>query len=578
MSHLYFVFLIMKKILIISSLFLSLSIFTGCGKVVDTSIISTGTVQWFTTSYVVGNSPVSPKALYGTVIAASIKNILTNRWGILEYINCQPGKQVYKDTIIAKIQANPDDLTYQNSTIQESILQEQLANLTKVFSLTQDTLALQKTILQDQYNNNVQLFDNLEKSQDYSASSMDYQQQLLDQQDSSLKTAKSIDLNKMQESISTAYKQYMVTIKDALKKVNDIFNSSTFSVSDKNPQLKQQVISKYSDLYNKTSTTMTTNQFSQYLSDMSDFMSLAASSISATTPSSSLPQSSSVGTSIDGLYTIYTTFSTTFMATKSAFDAVASSYNSVKNTYATQIKTADINAQNLGENTSQSTALQFENQKSNMELSQKTLQTQITSADYNQQIQLVGLRNQLLTLKQNIAVLSNSLQGEILYAGVDGIIKMKAIGEDNKVAPNAMICQIFPTNSWSLSLQVFSYQQLSLWSEVSISNDQWQFLGTWVLTYEYPYKDPATQNYIYEIPAIWFPLKENEKVLITSLQPNAQNQIWVPLQFISPRLEGNLITRKTGTGIQNIYVTLWNIDDSYVQVLSWLNIWDEIVQ
>ena len=568
----------MKKILLISSFFLSLSILTGCGKAVDTSVISTGTVQWFTTSYVVGNSPVSQKALYGTVIADSIKNILTNRGGILEYINCQPGKQVYKDTIIAKIQANPDDLTYQNSTIQESVLQEQLVNLTKVFSLTQNTLALQKTILQDQYDNNVQLFDNLEKSQDYSASSMNYQQQLLDQQYSSLKTAKSIDLNKMQESISTSYKQYMVTIKDAFKKVNDIFNGSIFSVSDKNPQLKQQVLSKYSDLYNEISNTMTTHQFSQYLSDMSDFMSLAASSISATTPSISLPQSSNAGTSIDWLYTIYTTFSTTFLATKSAFDAVASSYDSVKNTYATQIKSADINTQNLTENTAQSTALQFENQKANMELAQKTLQTQITSADYNQQIQLVGLRNQLLTLKQNIAVLSNSLQGELLYAGVDGVIKMKAVGEDNKVAPNAMLCQILPTNSWSLSLQIFSYQQLALWGEVSISDDQWQFLGTWILTYEYPYKDPATQNYIYEIPVVSFPLKENEKVLVTSLQPNGQNQIWIPLQYISPRLEGNLVTRKIGTGIQNIYVTLWNIDDSYVQVLSWLKIWDEIVQ
>lgn len=57
----------------------SLSILTGCGKTVDNSIISTGSVQSFTTSYVVGNSPVSQKALYGTVIADSIKNILTNR-------------------------------------------------------------------------------------------------------------------------------------------------------------------------------------------------------------------------------------------------------------------------------------------------------------------------------------------------------------------------------------------------------------------------------------------------------------------------------------------------------------------
>ncbi|MCX6824237.1 MAG: hypothetical protein NT085_03855 [candidate division SR1 bacterium] len=555
----------------------TLLLFSGCGKVVDTSIISTGSVQGFTTSYIVGNSPVSQKALYGTVIADSIKTVLTNRGGILDYIDCQPGKHVYKDTIIAKITPNADDMTYQNSAIQLSTLQEQLTNLTTVYSLTEDTFSLQKDILQDQYDNNIQLIFNLDTSTDYSASSMEAQQQLLDQQYASVKTAKSIDLNKMQTSISTAYKQYMIMIKDSLKKVNDVFDSS-LSVSDKNSQLKQQVLSEYTRLYNQTSDTMTASQFSQYLSDVSDLMTLAASSITATTPSGSLPQASSAGLSIDGLYTIYTTLSTTLLGTKSAFDGVAASYDTVKNTYNTQLKTASINTNNFQDNTAKSTALQLDNQKANMQLAQKTLQTQLSSADDNQQIQLASLKNQVLTLKQNIAVLSNSLAGEVLYAGVDGVVKMRAIGEDNKVAPNTLLCQIMPTNPGNLSLQIFSYQKIPLGTKVSISNDQGQFLGTGALIYEYPYKDPTTQNYIYEIPVIKFPLKENEKVLVTSSQFADQNQLWIPLQYISPRLEGNLVRRKVGSGTQNIYVTLGNIDDSYVQVLSGLTLGDEIVQ
>jgi len=566
----------MKKASIIIIVLLVI-LLSWCGKKVDDSIISTGTVQWFTNSYVVGNAPTSQRALYGTVIADSTKTITTNRGGILDYINCQPGKQVYKNTIIAKIQANPDDLTYQNSTIQLSTLQEQLNNLMTIFSFTQDTLTLQKDILQGQIDNNVVLFDNLEKSQDYSASNMEYQQQLLEQQHDYLQDAKTIDLDKMKTSISTTYKQYMVTIKDALKKVNDVFNTTTYAISDKNPQLKQQVVSEYSRLYNKISTTMTADEFSQYLLDMSDLMGLAASSINASTPSSSLPQSSSAGLSIDGLYTIYTTLASTFMGTKSAFDGIASSYDSIKNTYNNQIKTVDINTDNFTDNTKESTALQIENQKANLMLAQNTLLTQLNSTDDSQQIQLAGLRNQVLTLKQNIDVLSNSLNGEVLYAGVDGIVKMRAIGEDNKVSPNTLLCQIMPTNPWNLSLQIFSYQQLPLGSKVAISNDQGQFLGTWILVYEYPYKDPTTQNYIYEIPVIKFPLKENEKVLVTSSQLADNDQIWIPLQYISPRLEGNLVRRKAGTWTQNVYVTLGNIDDSYVQVLSGLNVWDEIV-
>ena len=42
-------------------------------------------------------------------------------------------------------------------------------------------------------------------------------------------------------------------------------------------------------------------------------------------------------------------------------------------------------------------------------------------------------------------------------------------------------------------------------------------------------------------------MKENERVLVTSSQLADQGQIWIPLQYISPRLEGNLIRRKTLT-------------------------------
>jgi hypothetical protein len=97
------------------------------------------------------------------------------------------------------------------------------------------------------------------------------------------------------------------------------------------------------------------------------------------------------------------------MGTKSAFDCIASSYDSVKNTYNNQIQTIDINTDNLENTTAKSTALQLDNQKSSLQLSQRTLLTQLAVADDNQQIQLASLKNQVLTLKQNIAVLSNSL-------------------------------------------------------------------------------------------------------------------------------------------------------------------------
>lgn len=567
----------MKKLSSILIVSLTLALLSWCGKVVDDTTVSSWNVQWFTTSYVVGVSPVFQKALYGTVIADTIKTVTTNRWGMLEYIHCQPGMQVYKNTIIAKIQANPDDLTYQNWQIQLNVLNDQLANLTTIFSLTEDTLVLQKNIIEHQYDTNSQLLSNLQKSQEYSSSNMESQQELLDQQYKYVTDSKSIDLNKMKTSVATSYKQYLILIKDSLKKVHDVFASS-LSVSDKNLSLKQDVLSEYTRLKNLLSTTMNATEFSQYLSAMSDFMSLSATAVGASTPSSSLPQSSSAWVSIDSLYTAYTTLSTTFLSTKSAFDTLSTSYDTVKNTYNNQIKTLDINTNNFQDTTVNTTAIQLDTQLANLQLAQKTLETQLVSSDTNKELQLTSLKNQLLTLKQNIAVLSNSLGGEVLYAGVDGIVKMRALGEDNKVAPNTLLCQIMPTNPGNLSIQVFSYQQFPLGTKVGISNNQWQSLGTWTLVYEYPYKDPATQNYIYEIPAIKFSLKENEKVLVTSSQLVDQKELWIPLQYISPRLEGNLVRRKVWSWTQNIYVTLGNINDSYVQVLSGLNRWDEIVQ
>ncbi|HBB04477.1 TPA: hypothetical protein DCZ39_06370 [Patescibacteria group bacterium] len=62
----------------------------------------------------------------------------------MDYIDCQPGETVYKDTIIAKIQANPDDITYQNTQTQLDVLQRQYDNLASVYTLTEETLFSQK--------------------------------------------------------------------------------------------------------------------------------------------------------------------------------------------------------------------------------------------------------------------------------------------------------------------------------------------------------------------------------------------------------------------------------------------------
>jgi len=65
-----------------------------------------------------------------------------------------------------------------------------------------------------------------------------------------------------------------------------------------------------------------------------------------------------------------------------------------------------------------------------------------------------------------------------LYAGLDGVVKTKMLGEDNKVTPNMPLCQIVSNDESNMSIQVFSYQRLALESSVTVSTQQGQFLTT----------------------------------------------------------------------------------------------------
>jgi len=59
----------------------------------------------------------------------------------------------------------------------------------------------------------------------------------------------------------------------------------------------------------------------------------------------------------------------------------------------------------------------------NLDLVDEQLQT----LENNKQIQLNGLENQMQSIQQSLDSLSNSLEGEDLYAGVDGTVKAKIV-------------------------------------------------------------------------------------------------------------------------------------------------------
>jgi hypothetical protein len=62
--------------------------------------------------------------------------------------------------------------------------------------------------------------------------------------------------------------------------------------------------------------------------------------------------------------------------------------------------------------------------------------------------------------------------------------------------------------------------------------------------YQLPYKDAATQNYIYEMVGVSLPVLDGEKVSVKFTAPVTDGILRIPLQYISPRLEGDLVRRK----------------------------------
>ena len=68
-----------------------------------------------------------------------------------------------------------------------------------------------------------------------------------------------------------------------------------------------------------------------------------------------------------------------------------------------------------------------------------------------------------------------------------------------------MICQIVPDGDQNLKIQIYSYTRISLGQAISFyrGND---LLGNGKIVYELPYKDAATQNYIYEMVGTSLPV------------------------------------------------------------------------
>ena len=570
----------MKKIWLLI-LGLTPLLLVGCGKA--PAVIETVVFTWagYDTAslFVVGTSQASENTAYGLVIADNVKNIVTSVGGNLDELNCQPGAHVTAGSVIAKIGAS-DDVATQNSQIQYMSLQQQIQNMQNIIKLTENNFDVQGDILQKQKENNAYLMDNLQQSKDLNANDMKLSVKSLQNQQNALEDTQSRDQDKMETSIQNMRDQLDNSISDALKKVNDMFNNSTYGplIGTNNASLKSKTLDQYQNLRDRYQDIedISDDEFSTYLSHLSLMLKNAALTVAASTASQTLPQTSTAGLSIDGLYATYLGLSTSMVASKSSYDSLLASATSLDKTYENQLDTLDTNIESMSDNKSELSRIGSDTQIANMTLAQASVQSQLDALDNNKAIQLATLNSQLLTLQQNEAMLGNNLQWETLFAGVAGVIKTKSVVEGNKVTPSAMICQIVPDGDQNLKIQIYSYTRMPLGQAISFYRGN-NLLGNGEIVYELPYKDAATQNYIYEMVGTSLPVLDWEKVLVKFTGARNDGQLWIPLPYIIPRLEGNYVKKLINGTPQETPVTLWEINGSVVQVMSWLQVNDQIV-
>jgi len=472
----------------------SLLLLTGCGKQAELISITSGDQQGYTQSYIISGSQNFSQQLYGTVVVEDMKNIMNSVGGTLTSIDCQPGKLVFSDTVIATVTPNENDPSIKNLYLQQASLEQQLSNLQDSYDMTEQNFDIQKETLYAQTENTQNVYG----------------------QDSA-------DLQKIENSIQNFKDQQENTILDTLKKVRSNGGST------KNSSLYYDTYDQRNDIQD-----MSDDEFSQYLEDMAD-----------------LSKKASTYASGDTLSSMFMWLSNGFRASKSAFDSLADTFISAQTAY--------------------------ENQHNNLWLTIDLADQQAQAIENNKQIQLNVLDSQMQSIQQTLDSLSNNVSEEQIYAGVDGIIKTKGAGEWNKVSPNTLLCQITPSDSNSLKIQAFSSNQIKKGQKVGIFSAG-KFIMTGVILNELPYKDIVTQNYIYEIPHVTNLLKDQERVTIQLGKNVANNEVRIPLEYVQPKLEGNIVRRKQGTGVQDLQVVLWTINTNMIQVLSGLNMGDEIVR
>ncbi len=579
----------MKKIFIVG---LILFILISCSEDEDKGVLNLD-IKSCESSYKIWEINKSALKLKWVIISDDLKTISSPMAWILETLNCDAWKEVNFNTLIARITPDFNNPNIINLSIQKWSLINQKTNLESIKSTTISSFDNQISDLKEQIlitENNIELTrkssglnkNDLEKQiTSLEATLINLESNLVLTEKSKIEALEKIDISR--ESLFTNMNSISW---DNLLKIDEIFGLTTANkdlndkyedyLSAKNSTLLNNVKSEFFRLNNlfKNIDNLTNLEISNFLWDLILLDEIARDAVKESIANINFPQ-----TQIDGLYLMFLTYSTNLAEIKSWWDNLDNSKSSTITTFDTQIlslqnqiDTTKTSLENLQTNKLDSVDVWLDLQLSTFDSALKTLNSNLSNLLSTKESQVLSLDNQILQVEQSIDSLNTNLSPRNIYANIVWTIKQKTSSSWNSVWINTPLCQISP-NIQSTKIKIYSPIELNMWDKLifNFNNELYEIKIENVLVY----KDPITQNYIYEsnyldqnffkdweILSLSFENTEDEDLVIE----NIDKVIKVPVSYIKNKIDWNFLKINSVEWVIEIKIEVWDINGNFIEI------------
>lgn len=588
----------MKKL----TTFLFLLVFiTSCWNTSKTEIENTWSLETKTQDYIIWWKDYSHINIYGNILSDNTKTLVSHINWTIDTLNCEVWTKVTPKTLIAKILPDRSDVSYKSNSIQIVSLNEQLANQSSIktstlqsFSTQKNQLVLQKNNLETSLKTLETNLENLKNQKGLSSDDLDLQVKALEEQITNLETSKKLLEQNKSESVSDV-KQSLENLKWQIyntwnKAVNML--DEVFWVSEKNKD-KDDIYEDYlwakdSSLKSEVKAKILANLWDlgdvsdDKLSEKTETLSALLKDAAEVTKDSISSIGSLTQKQIDWWYDGFLKYSDALLTYKTNFDKLKNAVSTSGLGFDSQIQEVDRNLdnlktqkENLEANWTKNSDLTFDTNINNLKTqidSTKTsianLDEQILNLEETQNSSIKQLDSQTSQLKDSISKTSVLLNWENIYAWIYGTIQKSTVNEWNFSRAWTALCMIVPKNN-SLKLEIYSPEKLETWLTFNYLKNG-EVLWTWTIVSESPVINSKTQNYTYKWNIDFSKFKAWDYLDVKVIKKIASNEIWIPLNYVFPKLDWYYVNLKNWENTEQIKVEIWKMNNWEIKIISWL--------